>query len=155
MPSKTAKTTHKHTLKLKNKEPTVIENDTVFTEALKQAKTIRSLNTMEWENFVVNCSEDELKEMKDYMKHDKANIACKIERLAEKTSQIKSIIRVRDFFNEIIAKSMDLTNDAVINALDEEDCEHNVGGVVKLIDIELRIRKDRNKNGGQNAMQTG
>ena len=127
--------THKHTLKLKNKPPTVIENDTVFTEAIKSAKGIQTINKLEWSKLVRHCDEEELSDMKQYLKHDKANMSRKIERLGEFKKDIKRIIAVRDFLNECIAKSMELTHDAVVSALDADESEHTVSGVVKLIDI--------------------
>ena len=37
---------------------------------------------------------------------------------------------------------MELTHDAVVSALDADESEHTVSGVVKLIDIQLGVRKN-------------
>lgn len=57
--------THEHTLK--NKPPTVIENDAVLTEAIKSAKGIQTINKLEWSKLVRHCDEEELSDMKQYL----------------------------------------------------------------------------------------
>ena len=141
----TGKTTHKHQLKLKNKPPTTITDDGIFNQAVKQAKCIHSLPSISWKSFVGNCTIDELRAMKLYVKHDKSNFVCKVERLAELTASVQSIVKVRDYLNEAIAKSMDLTNDATIHELSSEELDQNTSGVCQLIDNEVKRREERDR----------
>ncbi|CAJ1454353.1 unnamed protein product [Effrenium voratum] len=145
MPKTGTKTTHKHTLKLKNREPTDISNDGIFSQAISQAKSIHQLSKLDWGNFVSGCSTEELKSMKTYMKENKANFVCKVERLAEQTGHIKTIMKVRDYLNEAIVKSMDLTNDATIVELEKEELDQNTQSVCQLLDNEFKRRDERAK----------
>ena len=87
------KRVQKHTLKLKNPDPTKIENETSFTNAILNTENIHTMSGIAWEGFASQCSVVEFNEMKDYIRHDKRNFKCKIERLSEKQSAIKEIIR--------------------------------------------------------------
>lgn len=153
MPRKAVNSTKKHILKLKNEPATIIQNDDIFSSAIKVAKDIHNAKNLKFSGFIKKCSDEQIHAMKHYMKHDKGNVACKIERLAEHTDGIKQLIKVRNYLNEAINKSMELTNDAVVMALDEDECDHSTAGVVSLLDVELKIRKDRNE--GPSPMEAG
>eukprot|EP00438_Fugacium_kawagutii_P002274 Skav227367 [mRNA] locus=scaffold2373:89604:90056:+ [translate_table: standard] len=147
MPSSKSSASTKKGNILKVKRKTVeIKNDNIFTWAIKDARVIENNNDqITFDTLVEKLEVDDIQSMKQFIKTDKSNLNYKIPRLLDKTQTMSRIIQVRDWLTQVIEKSNEMTTDAVVNALDEDEGDVSKDAVLKLLDIHIGIKKRSSK----------
>eukprot|EP00435_Cladocopium_sp_Y103_P075540 s140_g59.t1 len=141
-PSKSSTSTKKGNILKTKKKVVEIKNDNIFTWAIKDAKDISSRkDDLTFDAMMDKLEIDDIQEMKAFIKTDKSNLAYKIPKLLDKTQTMSQIIQVRDFLTQVIEKSNEMTSNAVINALEDEEGDISKNSVLNLLDIHIGIKK--------------
>ena len=118
---KQGKPVKNNALKMRNPEKVKIGCDSIFTKAITDAKTTQAMTTLDWDTFSRASSLSELHDMRTYMLHDKTNIKHKLDKLSERQESIKGIVRVRDWSSQALETYQDLSHDAIVKALQDDE----------------------------------
>ena len=108
---------------LKCKKDVADMSEASFIKGIRFAKTATEAKELSFSSLLDEASVEKLREIKEYMKTNKANTSKKLEKIVEWHDNMKLMVQVRDYVNEAVAHAKNKMHDAIIKEASNGDEE--------------------------------
>ena len=128
-------------LKVKKVHKMPVQN--IIVTAMNASQHIEGLAEMKFDSILQEASTTELRNMLQFLEHDKTTNQKKLEMLGDHTSQLSAIIQVRDFLDSIILKAHDMIHDAVLIGTADDKGGINMKKIVSVVRVGLARAEEK------------
>eukprot|EP00438_Fugacium_kawagutii_P003289 Skav201869 [mRNA] locus=scaffold793:4972:5376:- [translate_table: standard] len=133
---------------LKSEAKKVAEvNASEASASFNLAVKVRSTQNVNINKVLDACSGQQLADIKHYLKHDKSNVAVKLERFGHLTPEVIQLTRLRDFLTDTIDKACDLIHDGIVRECQLEDTSFDMDALKGLVSEKIGASSSRMETG--------
>ncbi|CAJ1460683.1 unnamed protein product [Effrenium voratum] len=134
--------TKKIVLKSSTKKATSVATHDVEC-ALKAASNALKMDSVDFDSFIQCFPLASLNDLMKYLRHDRTNLAKKIECVALFDPDVKKMMKLRDYLDNAINKSCDIVHDAIVNACSDEDNNFDINSLYDKVNVRIGVQTQK------------